>query len=91
LDKLRHPQHVGQLRQPLTLRLDDGVSQQGACLGIVSVKIDDGIRGSLMVRTVFLDVGCVNDLQVWIAGERRRGRKLGPARATNAPGRFEHP
>ena len=44
-------------------------------LGIVSLKIDDRIRGSLLASTVFLDVGCANNLRGWIARERRRCRE----------------
>jgi hypothetical protein len=62
LDKLRHPQPVRQFRQPLTLRLDDRVSQEGACLRIVSLKVNDRVCRSLAASAIFLDVGCANDL-----------------------------
>jgi hypothetical protein len=48
--------------QLMILWLHDGVSQQRACLGIVALKIDDPIRGSLAAFAVFLDVGCADDL-----------------------------
>jgi hypothetical protein len=44
------------------LWLHDGVSEERACLGIVSLKIDDRIRGSLAAFAVFLDVGRADDL-----------------------------
>ena len=37
-------------------------TEQGPSLGIVALKIDDRICGSLAAFAVFLDVGCANDL-----------------------------
>jgi hypothetical protein len=38
------------------------VSEQGARLGIVALKIDDRICGSSAACAVLLDVGCANDV-----------------------------
>jgi hypothetical protein len=48
--------------QLVILWLHDGVSQQRAGLGIIPLKIDDRIRGSLAAFAVFLDVGRADDL-----------------------------
>src|SRR5262249_12583162 len=78
------------LTRLLILWLQDSVSEQGARLGIVPVKIDNRFCGSSAAFAVFLDMGGANDLQRPISRERCQCGQFGTARAAYAPRRLEH-